>query len=60
MKLIQVMEVASLLNVGTVWVNSFAIERGVQVRKFSGNQKLSGAQVSFDHVHSNDQLLIFN
>ena len=40
------MEVATLLNVGTVWVNSIPIERGVQVRKFSGNYKLSGVQVN--------------
>lgn len=42
------MEVATLLNVGTVWINSFAVERGVQVRKFSGNYKLSGVQVTFN------------
>ena len=43
----KVMEVAYLLNVGTVWMNSFPIERGVQTRKSSGNYSLSGTKVAF-------------
>lgn len=39
-----VMEAAYLLNVGTVWMNSFPIERGVQVRKASGNYSLTGTK----------------
>jgi len=42
-----VMEVAYLLDVGTVWMNSYPIERGVQVRKASGNYALSGSRVIF-------------
>ena len=41
------MEAAYLLNVGTVWMNSFPIERGVQVRKASGNYSLTGTKVFF-------------
>jgi hypothetical protein len=48
----QVLEVITLLNTGTVWVNSFPIERGVQVRKCSGNYKLSGIQVRLDSFFS--------
>lgn len=40
-----VMEVAYLLDMGTVWMNSFPVERGVQVRKSSGNYALSGSKV---------------
>lgn len=36
------MEVAYLLNHGTIWVNSFPIERGVQTRKQSGNYSIGG------------------
>ncbi len=39
------MEVAYLLDVGTVWINSFPIERGVQPRKQSGNYQLTGFRV---------------
>lgn len=39
-----VMEVAYLLSVGTVWMNSYPVERGVQVRKSSGNYSLSGSK----------------
>ena len=37
-----VMEAAYLLNHGTIWVNSFPIERGVQTRKQSGNFSIGG------------------
>lgn len=37
-----IMEVAYLLNTGTVWVNAFPIERGVQARKQSGNYQING------------------
>ena len=40
-----VMEVAYLVNAGTVWINSFNIERGVQTRKMSGNYKTLGLEV---------------
>ncbi len=39
------MEVAYLVNVGTVWVNGVWIEKGVQTRKHSGNCQISGARV---------------
>ncbi len=39
------MEVANLLNVGTVWVNSIHIEKGVQTRKQSGTYQISGQRV---------------
>ena len=39
-----VMEVANNLQVGTVWVNSFSIEKSVETRKFSGNYLTSGSQ----------------
>lgn len=41
------MEVAYLANVGTVWINSFQIEKGVQTRKQSGNFPISGHKVFF-------------
>lgn len=41
------MEVAYMLNVGTVWMNSFQIEKGVQPRKQSGNFQISGSKVMF-------------
>ena len=41
------MEVAYLINVGTVWINGFQIERGVQVRKQSGNSQILGFKVLF-------------
>ena len=41
-----VMEVAYLVNAGTVWINSFNIERGVQTRKMSGNYKTLGLEVT--------------
>ncbi|CAF0965081.1 unnamed protein product [Brachionus calyciflorus] len=37
-----VMEVSYLVNVGTVWVNSIPLERGVQTRKQSGDYCISG------------------
>lgn len=40
-----VMEVAYLVNVGTCWINSFPIEKGVQTRKQSGNYQLNGFRV---------------
>ena len=43
-----VMEVAYLLNAGTVWINSINIERGVQPRKTSGNYKIHGIEVSIE------------
>ena len=39
------MEVAYLLNVGTVWINGFPIARGVQTRKQSGKFAISGPRV---------------
>ena len=39
------MEVSYLINVGTVWINGFTIERGVQVRKQSGNYQTLGFRV---------------
>ena len=41
-----VMEVAYLVNAGTVWINIFNIERGVQTRKMSGNYKCTGLEVT--------------
>lgn len=50
-----VMEVAYLINMGTVWMNSFPVERGVQVRKSSGNYTLSGSKV----IQLNQVVFIF-
>jgi aldehyde dehydrogenase (NAD+) len=36
--------IANNLQVGTVWVNSFSIEKGIETRKFSGNYLTSGSQ----------------
>lgn len=44
------MEVAGLVNVGTVWINSFQVEKGVQTRKMSGNYNLSGFESIKDFV----------
>lgn len=43
----KVMEVSYLLNAGTVWINSFPLERGVQTRRQSGNFHILGQRVSF-------------
>lgn len=51
------MEVAYLVNVGTVWVNGVWIEKGVQTRKHSGNYQISGARVI--RVEENFLLLFF-
>ena len=48
---ILVMEVAYLLDVGTVWINSFPIEKGVQTRKHSGNYQINGFRVSCSVFH---------
>lgn len=39
------MEAAYLLDAGTIWINCFPIERGVQPRKQSGNYQLGGFRV---------------
>jgi hypothetical protein len=52
---ILVMEVSYLLNVGTVWINSFPIEKGVQTRKQSGNYSISGFRVKILYI-----LMFFN
>jgi aldehyde dehydrogenase (NAD+) len=39
-----VMEVAYALQVGTIWINSVQIEKGVETRKMSGNYHVRGRQ----------------
>ena len=38
------MEVANNVQVGTVWINSFLIEKGVETRKYSGNYFTNGVE----------------
>lgn len=55
------MEVAYLLNAGTVWINSIPIERGVQVRKQSGNFQTTGFRVNKNEVNliTKDDIYLF-
>ena len=42
------MEAAYLLNCGSIFINGFPIERGVQTRKHSGNYNISGFRVRLE------------
>ena len=47
-----------MLNVGTIWINSFPIEKGVQTRKQSGNYEINGFRVSFNVFFTNHFCLL--
>ena len=50
------MEAAYLLDVGTIWINCFPIERGVQPRQQSGNYQIGGFKVRSIFIKSNLKL----
>ena len=52
------MEAAYNLQVGTVWINSFGVEKGVEPRKMSGNYHVRGRQSLFNFLRPKWQHVI--